>query len=127
MITVWLAWGKGKVKEEGQQAQQGPRRPPPAWPAGLALLLGVGGAAAFVAFYIVGNNSQELGGTMALAFLGLGFAVAYWGRDLSGDEVEVGRYPVPAAGAVRAGARRPGRRSATGWPRARPCSPAGGS
>ena len=32
---------------------------------------------------------------MALSFLGLGFALAYWGRDLTSDEVEVGRYPLP--------------------------------
>ncbi len=67
----------------------------PGWPAAIGLLLTIAGAVAFVAFFIVGNNAQKVGGSLAVAFLGLGFALAYWGRDLTSDEVEVGRYPLP--------------------------------
>jgi ubiquinol-cytochrome c reductase iron-sulfur subunit len=67
----------------------------PGWPAAIGLLVAIAGAAGFVAFFIAGNNAQKLGGTMALSFLGLGFALAYWGRDLTSDEVEVGHYPLP--------------------------------
>ncbi len=76
----------------------------PGWPAAIGLLVAIAGAVCFVAFFVVGNNSQKLGGTLALGFLGLGFALAYWGRDLTSDEVEVGRYPLPPeAGAADAG------------------------
>ena len=73
------------------------RSPAPGWPAAIGLLVAIAGAACFVAFFAMGNNAQKLGGTMALAFLGLGFALAYWGRDLTSDEVEIGRYPLPPA------------------------------
>jgi ubiquinol-cytochrome c reductase iron-sulfur subunit len=90
LLSVWLAWGKGVVTEPA-----GESRPAPEWPAGLALLVAVAGAAAFVVFFVVGNDAARIGGALALAFLGLGFALAYWGRDLSGDDVEVGTYPLP--------------------------------
>jgi ubiquinol-cytochrome c reductase iron-sulfur subunit len=76
---------------------------PPGWPAAIGLLVAIAGAVGFVTFFILGNNAQKLGGTMALSFLGLGFALAYWGRDLTSDEIEVGHYPLPpelAAGSV---------------------------
>jgi ubiquinol-cytochrome c reductase iron-sulfur subunit len=123
VLAVWLAWGKGGAKgaataatgpEEtgasrasagneadgataGEQAHEAPapQRPAPGWPAAIGLIVAIAGAAGFVAFFIVGNNSQKIGGTMALGFLGFGFALAYWGRDLTSDEVEVGRYPLP--------------------------------
>lgn len=100
LVTVWLAWGKGQVKPD---VEQGPRRPAPGWPAGMALLVAIAGGAAFVAFFVVGNNAQELAGTMALAFVGLGFALAYWGRDLTPDDVAVGSYPLPPQSAAPAG------------------------
>jgi len=100
LATVWLAWGKGQVKPDAERAQ---RRPAPGWPAGIALLFAIAGAAAFVAFFVVGNNAQKLGGTMALAFLGLGVALAYWGRDLTPDDVEIGTYPLPPQNAAAAG------------------------
>lgn len=100
LVTVWLAWGKGQVKPE---VERGLQRPAPGWPAGIALLAAIAGAAGFVAFFVVGNNTQKLGGTMALAFLGLGFALAYWGRDLTPDDVEVGSYPLPPRYAASGG------------------------
>ena len=117
LLTVWLAWGKGRAKPASLVTDAAPAsgaeqpgaggdasRVAPGWPAAIGLLVAIAGAVGFVAFFIVGNNAQELGGTMALAFLGLGFALAYWGRDLTSDEVEVGRYPLPpessAAGAA---------------------------
>jgi ubiquinol-cytochrome c reductase iron-sulfur subunit len=100
LLAVWLAWGKGQVKPAlaGGEAGDGPAAP--GWPAGLGLLVAVGGAVAFVVFFAVGNDTARIGATLALAFLGLGFALAYWGRDLSGDDVEVGRYPLPPEPAV---------------------------
>ena len=125
LVAVWLAWGKGTVKgaetaetgpagattsaagaspeaqrDRGRRAggrSRGADRLPaaPGWPAAIGLLVAIAGAVGFVAFFVVGNNSQKLGGTLALGFLGLGFALAYWGRDLTSDEVEVGRYPLP--------------------------------
>ncbi len=72
-----------------------PALAPPGWPAAIGLLVAIAGAVGFVTFFILGNSAQRLGGTMALSFLGLGFALAYWGRDLTSDEVEVGHYPLP--------------------------------
>ena len=110
LLTVWLAWGKGQVKPEPAGAEQ----PAPGWPAGLALLVAVGGAVAFVVLFVLGNDTARIGGTLALAFLGLGFALAYWGRDLSGDDVEIGRYPLPAEPAVAAAAGEPDEPAALG-------------
>jgi ubiquinol-cytochrome c reductase iron-sulfur subunit len=67
----------------------------PGWPATIALLIAIAGSVAFVYFYVVDASTQRLGGSLALAFLGLGVAVAYWGRDLTPDEAEVARYPLP--------------------------------
>ena len=38
-------------------------------------------------------STAWLGGCLAAALLGLGLALAYWGRDLAGDEVISGPYP----------------------------------
>ena len=100
LFAVWLAWGKGGSRAEapaGQVEEQAEPRPAPGWPAAIGLLVAIAGALGFVAFFIVGDNAQKIGGTLALGFLGLGFALAYWGRDLTSDEVEVDRYPLPPA------------------------------
>jgi ubiquinol-cytochrome c reductase iron-sulfur subunit len=115
VAAVWLAWGKGgagsglDAASDGDAGSDAPTtaggavasRPPGAgWPAALGLLVAVAGSCGFVAFFIAGNDAQRLGGTLALAFLGLGFALAYWGRDLTSDEVVVGSYPLPPGPAV---------------------------
>ena len=105
VAAVWLAWGKGLAGPDepavaGDPAAPSP--PSPGWPVALGLLVAIGGSCGFVAFFIAGNDTQRLGGTLALAFLGLGFALAYWGRDLTGDEVEVDRYPLPPIPALAA-------------------------
>ena len=129
LVTVWLAWGKGqdqardRTRARQRAARPAGRRASPCSSRSPA-------ACGFVAFFVVGNNAQELGGTMALAFLGLGFALAYWGRDLTPDDVEVGTLPPAAAQrrlAGRTGARRDRPRSATSSPAAPRCSPGGGS
>jgi len=65
------------------------------WPVGLGITATIGGAIAFAWSFVVGASNQWLGGSLALALLGLGLALAFWGRDLAGDEVLAGRYPVP--------------------------------
>jgi quinol---cytochrome c reductase iron-sulfur subunit len=65
------------------------------WPVGLGIAATIGGAIAFVVSFVVGASNQWIGGSLALALLGLGLALAFWGRDLAGDEVIAGRYPVP--------------------------------
>jgi ubiquinol-cytochrome c reductase iron-sulfur subunit len=65
------------------------------WPVGLGLAATVGGAISFAVCFIVGASNQWLGGSLALALLGLGLALAFWGRDLADDGVIAGRYPVP--------------------------------
>ena len=74
-----------------------PRPPagPPTWPVGLGLAATVGGSIGFAASYIRDAGNAWLGGCLALALLGLGLALAFWGRDLAGDEVISGPYPVP--------------------------------
>ena len=97
---MWLAWGKGAIRDEAPALPGRPAaepRPAPGWPAAIGLLIAIAGALGFVAFFIAGNNAQKIGGSLALGFLGLGFALAYWGRDLTDDEVEIDRYPLPPA------------------------------
>jgi ubiquinol-cytochrome c reductase iron-sulfur subunit len=65
------------------------------WPVGLGIAACVGGAISFAVCFIVGANNQWLGGSLALALLGLGLALAFWGRDLADEGVIAGRYPVP--------------------------------
>jgi len=49
----------------------------------------------FVVAFVTNASNAWLGGSLAAALLGLGMALAYWGRDLAGDEVISGPYPVP--------------------------------
>jgi ubiquinol-cytochrome c reductase iron-sulfur subunit len=55
----------------------------------------IGGAVSFAVSFVVGASNAWLGGSLALALLGLGLALAFWGRDLANDGVIAGRYPVP--------------------------------
>jgi len=68
---------------------------PPGWPAALGLLATLAGSVGFVVAFVTNASTAWLGGSLAVALLGLGMALAYWGRDLAGDEVISGPYPVP--------------------------------
>ena len=65
----------------------------------------------FVVCFWVDASNAWIGGSLALALLGLGLALAFWGRDLAGDEVA--RRPVPGAARRRARGRPSSRRSST--------------
>jgi ubiquinol-cytochrome c reductase iron-sulfur subunit len=65
------------------------------WPAGLGIALTIGGAIAFVIAFWVEASNAWIGGSLAFALLGLGLTLAYWGRDLAGDQVIAGPYPIP--------------------------------
>jgi ubiquinol-cytochrome c reductase iron-sulfur subunit len=65
------------------------------WPVGLGIAATVAGGVSFAVCFIVGAGNAWLGGSLALALLGLGLALAFWGRDLVGTQVLAGRYPVP--------------------------------
>ena len=68
---------------------------PPGWPAALGLLATVVGSVGFVVAFVTNASTAWLGGSLAAALLGLGVALAHWGRDLAGDEVISGPYPAP--------------------------------
>ena len=68
---------------------------PPGWPAAVGLLATLVGAVGFVVAFVTNAGTAWLGGSLAAALLGLGVALAYWGRDLAGDEVISGPYPAP--------------------------------
>ena len=78
-------------------AERPPRRPagPPTWPVTLGLVATIAGAIGFAVAFSQDAGNGWLGGCLALALLGLGLALAFWGRDLAGDEVVSDRYPVP--------------------------------
>jgi ubiquinol-cytochrome c reductase iron-sulfur subunit len=71
------------------------RIPAPRWPSALALLGTVVGGVGFAWAYVVDAANWWLGGFLALGLLGLGVALAYWGRDLAGDEEASEPYPIP--------------------------------
>ncbi len=74
---MWLAWGKGRSAPAAAPAgtaagsvATAEAAPRPGWPAAIGLLVAIAGALGFVAFFIVGDNAQKIGGTLALGFLG---------------------------------------------------------
>jgi ubiquinol-cytochrome c reductase iron-sulfur subunit len=67
----------------------------PTWPVSLGLLATIAGAVGFVVAFVLNAGSSWIGGCLAASLLGMGVALAYWGRDLAGDEVAKGPYPVP--------------------------------
>ena len=88
----------GRDEPAGGGVTPEPQHRPPhvtTWPVGLGIAATVGGAVSFAVCFVVGASNAWLGGSLALALLGLGLALAFWGRDLADDEVVAGRYPVP--------------------------------
>ena len=61
----------------------------------IGLLVTIAGSVGFVVAFVTNASTAWLGGSLAAALLGLGVALAYWGRDLAGDEVISGPYPAP--------------------------------
>jgi quinol---cytochrome c reductase iron-sulfur subunit len=68
---------------------------PPGWPVWLWLLVAIVGSVMFAVAFIIDASTAWIGGSLAAALLGVGVALAYWGRDLAGGEVAKGPYPVP--------------------------------
>ncbi len=84
------------IRPEGGGSPTEPSPPaPPRWPAALALLATIAGGVGFAWAYVVDAANWWLGGFLALGLLGLGVALAYWGRDLAGHEEASGPYPIP--------------------------------
>jgi ubiquinol-cytochrome c reductase iron-sulfur subunit len=79
----------------GREDQGGGRQHVTTWPVGLGITAAIVGAVAFAVSFWVDASNAWIGGSLALALLGLGLALAFWGRDLADDEVISGRYPVP--------------------------------
>jgi ubiquinol-cytochrome c reductase iron-sulfur subunit len=96
-IATGAPQGDGGQRPEALAAGPSPTAgtTPYVWPSAVGLLAAIGGGVGFAWAYIVDAGNAWLGGFLALALLGLGFALAYWGRDLAGDEEASGRYPVP--------------------------------
>ncbi len=67
----------------------------PGWPAAAGLLAVVVGGVGFAVAFTLNADSAWIGGFLAAALVGFGVALAYWGRDLAGDEVAKDVYPVP--------------------------------
>ena len=74
-----------------------PSKPLVGWPVVVGLATCLGGSVGFVIAFVTGAGNAWLGGSMALALLGVGVALAYWGRDLLPGGVAAEPYPVPAA------------------------------
>ena len=80
---------------EGGHPRPRPPLPPPAWPVVLGLVVTIAGSVGFALSFILGAGNLWIGGCLAAALLGLGGALAFWGRDLAGEEVIAAPYPVP--------------------------------
>jgi ubiquinol-cytochrome c reductase iron-sulfur subunit len=65
------------------------------WSAARGFLLAIVGAVGFVWAYAADASNYYLGGFLALGFIGLGFGLACWGRNLVGDRPGAGTYPIP--------------------------------
>jgi ubiquinol-cytochrome c reductase iron-sulfur subunit len=66
------------------------------WPAAIGLLLAIFGGIGFAVAYVLDASTPWLGSLLALALIGLGFALAYWGRNLVAESTGSERYPLPA-------------------------------
>lgn len=75
--------------------QPGYRRPRRGWPAGLALLIAGLAGLGFMWAYVTVAGDRWLGGFLTAGLLAVGFALAYWGRDLADDGPAAERYPLP--------------------------------
>jgi ubiquinol-cytochrome c reductase iron-sulfur subunit len=53
------------------------------------------GAGGFVWAYATNRSNYWLGGFLALGFIGIGFGLAYWGRNLLGERSGTSDYPIP--------------------------------
>ena len=94
--------GDGQRQPGGALGGAGGRGPDwiPSWPATVGLVITLVGAVGFAVSFIRDASTQWLGGFLAAALLGIGLTLAYWGRDLAGDEVISGPYPVPSQDAA---------------------------
>jgi ubiquinol-cytochrome c reductase iron-sulfur subunit len=61
----------------------------------VALLAAVVGGVGFAWAYVDRAGNSWLGGFLALGFMGLGVALATWGRNLAGDVPTAGIYDIP--------------------------------
>jgi ubiquinol-cytochrome c reductase iron-sulfur subunit len=77
-----------------QERPAGPAHAP-GWPAGLGLVVTIAGSIGFAVAFIEDAGNGWIGGFLAAALLGLGVTLAWWGRDMAGDEVLAAPYPVP--------------------------------
>jgi ubiquinol-cytochrome c reductase iron-sulfur subunit len=62
---------------------------------GVALLATAAGGVGFAWSYVARAGNGWLGGFLALGFLGIGVALAAWGRDLSNDRPAADVYDIP--------------------------------
>jgi quinol---cytochrome c reductase iron-sulfur subunit len=66
------------------------------FPAAMALLLAMAAVVGFVVAYVLDMSTYWLGGSVAVFFAAMGFALGYWGRNLIGDKPATDTYPIPA-------------------------------
>ena len=71
------------------------RRPRRGWPAGFALFFALVAGFGFMWAYVTDAGDRWLGAFLTIGLLGIGFALAYWGRDLVDDRPAAERYPLP--------------------------------
>jgi ubiquinol-cytochrome c reductase iron-sulfur subunit len=74
---------------------EGARSRASGWPSGLGLLIAAGGGVGLAVAYVAGAGTPWLGASLGLALAGVGFALAYWGRDLVGAQSGSEPYPLP--------------------------------
>jgi ubiquinol-cytochrome c reductase iron-sulfur subunit len=83
--------GRGRVDEPPQESEGRST----GWSPARGFLLAIAGAVGFVWAYAADASIYWLGGFLALGFIGLGFGLAYWGRNLVGDRLADDTYPIP--------------------------------
>jgi ubiquinol-cytochrome c reductase iron-sulfur subunit len=66
------------------------------WPIAAAAFLAVVGGIGFAVAYVLDASNGWLGAFLGVGLLGIGFVLAYWGRNLVGDRPGAERYALPA-------------------------------
>ena len=86
---------RAAAPENGAGDASGYGRQRSGWLVVVGMLAAIAGGIGFAWAYAADTGIGAMGGFLALGLVGIGFALAYWGRDLVDDKPAADPYPIP--------------------------------